>query len=104
MSKQEKILDDLARLAGGAVGILSDARKQAKATVRAGMDQWAQNMDLVPREDFEKVEAMLAESRLQQAALLKRIEELERKIDKPLNDKKASKKTTATRTKKAKSK
>lgn len=82
MSRQEKILDDLARLAGGTVGILGDAKKQAASVLRAHIDEWAQDMDLVPREDFEKLEAMLAQSRQEQDAMNKRIEALEAALNK----------------------
>ncbi len=59
MSKREKILDDIARLAGGAVGLMSDASKHAKENVRIYAHSAAQSIDLVPREDYEALEAIV---------------------------------------------
>lgn len=89
MSKREKILDDIARMAGGTVGLVSDTGKQAREAIRARIDDWAMQMDLVPREDFERLEAMLEKARAEQDALVKRIEELEKHI--PGKTKKAGK-------------
>lgn len=89
MSKRERILDDIARLAGGTVGLISDTGKQAAETARARIDDWAMRMDLVPREDFERLEAMLEKARQEQDSLVKRIEALEKQC--PAPDKKAKK-------------
>lgn len=77
MSKQEKILDDLARLAGGTIGLAGEAKKKAEAALKLRVDEWAQQMDLVPREDFERLEALLVQSRIAQEDLQKRVEALE---------------------------
>lgn len=79
MSSREKIIDDVARVAGGAVGILSDAGREAKAIVRSKVDTLAQDMDLVPREDYEVLESMVEALRSEQDELKKRIEKLEKK-------------------------
>lgn len=80
ISKREKIMDDVARVAGGAAGLLNDAGKHAKDTLRTRIDDIAQDIDLVPREDFERLEAMLIESREEQEKLKKRLSILEDKI------------------------
>jgi BMFP domain-containing protein YqiC len=77
MSAREKIADDIARAAGGAIGLISGAAKQANAALRSRVDDMAQNMNLVPREDFEKLELMLIQSREEQESLKKRVEALE---------------------------
>lgn len=69
----DKVFDDIARMAGGAVSIMSGLTRQAKDEIRARVDEWASRMDLVPREDFERLEIMLAETR-------KRVETLEQKL------------------------
>ncbi len=79
MSSREKIIDDVARVAGGAVGVLSDAGREAKAIVRSKVDTLAQDMDLVPREDYEVLESMVEALRSEQDELKKRIEKLEKK-------------------------
>ncbi len=80
MFKRERILDDIARLAGGSVGVASDIKKSIDDIVRSAIDSKAQDLDLVPRDDFEKLELMLIEAREKQSELERRILELEKKI------------------------
>ncbi len=73
MKPKEKIFDDIARAAGGAVSIVSGMTRQIKDEIRARVDDLATKMDLVPREDFDRLEAMLAETR-------RKVDELEKKL------------------------
>lgn len=82
MQAREKILDDVARVAGGAVSALGTLRRQVKDEVRTRIDELAQRLDLVPREDFERVELMMFKAREEQTNLLKRIEALEAQLGK----------------------
>lgn len=94
---KEKVLDDIARLAGGAASVAGGLGKQVKEEARSRIDDIASRMDLVPREDFERLEEMLKEARLQQEALTKRVEALEGKKTKTASKKPATKaKTKAT--------
>ena len=93
--KPVKILDDLAQMAGGAVSIASNLRTQIHQDIKARVEEMADRLDLVPREDFERLETMLKEYRLTQADLLKRIEKLE-KGSAPTPKKKTPPKTTKT--------
>ncbi len=74
----EKILDDAARIAGGAVGVASDLGKQASEALRAKVDHIAQEMDLVPREDFERLEAVVEALRAECDALKKEVASLKK--------------------------
>ncbi len=74
----EKILDDIAKVAGGGVSILSGVRNQIRGDIQSRIDDLAQRMDLVPREDFERLEAVLIETRRQCEDLKARIESLEK--------------------------
>ncbi len=77
MVSRDKLLDDLARLAGGAATLLGEAGKQANENFRSRIDSFAQGIDLVPRADFERLEVML-ESALAEIKILKaRIDLLE---------------------------
>lgn len=67
MKPDMKILDDIARVAGGAVNILSGMQQQIRDEIRVRMEEAANRMDLVPREDYEilaervkKLEARIA--------------------------------------------
>lgn len=66
-----KILDDIARVAGGAVNILSGLQQQIRDDVRSRFEEMATRMDLVPREDLERAEARIAKLEEQVAALMK---------------------------------
>ena len=50
MVSREKILDDLARVAGGAATLLGEAGKQANESFRNRIDQFAQIIGVVARE------------------------------------------------------
>ena len=68
MGPDPKILDDIAKAAGGAVNILSGMQQQIREEIKTRMDDMAARMDLVPREDLDRAEAMIEKLRKQQAA------------------------------------
>lgn len=102
MRSKERLLDDIAKLAGSAVGSIGQIGGQIKGDLRSRVDDMALRMDLVPREEFERLEAMLSEARLQQADMLKRIEALENR--QKAKDKPAAKTTKTIKEKQAKKK
>ena len=66
MQTQNKLLDDLARVASGAIGVAAGMREEVDARLR---DQFARvlgRMDLVTREEFEAVRAMAIKAREEQ--------------------------------------
>lgn len=79
MTKSNKIFDDIAQLAGSAAGLMNDLRQQMKEDVKSRVDELATKMDLVPREDLERVEALLEKTRKDQETLEKRLAALEAK-------------------------
>lgn len=83
---KEKLFDDLARAAGSAVGAVSGLSRQIKQEIRVRVDEMAQRMDLVPREDFDDLQARFD-------ALEKRVATLE-STSKPAK-KSPAKKTTS---------
>lgn len=82
MQKREKIMDDLAQLAGGTVGVMSGISQNIRAEIKSRVDEIVDRLDLVPRSDLEKLEEMLKQSRLEQEDLKLRIEKLEKKAKK----------------------
>ena len=80
MQTESKILDDLARLVGGAVGAANGARQELEQIIRARMERMLAHMDLVPREEFEAVRAMAIKAREEQEALASRVAALEEKL------------------------
>ncbi|MEM7618002.1 MAG: accessory factor UbiK family protein [Pseudomonadota bacterium] len=72
MSKSNKIIEDITQLAGSAAGLMHDLKTQMHDDVKARVEEIADKMDLVPREDFEKLEAQVAD-------LTERLKQLEDK-------------------------
>jgi len=77
MQVDNKLLDDLARVAGGAFGALSNLREEAEAQMRQQFERILSRMDMVTREEFDAVRAMAAKAREEQEALSERITSLE---------------------------
>jgi BMFP domain-containing protein YqiC len=73
MKNREKVLDDLARLAGGGASIVSGLARNIREDIQSRANDFASNLDLVPREDFERLEAVLLETR-------RRVDEQEARI------------------------
>lgn len=70
-------LDDIAKVAGGAVNVLSGLRAQIESDVKARVEEMAARMDLVPRDDLERVEAQLAKLQKDHKEILARLDALE---------------------------
>lgn len=78
MQSQNRLLDDLAKLATGAIGTLRDARGEVEGRLREQFESILANMDLVTREEFEAVKEMAARAREENEALAARIARLEK--------------------------
>ncbi len=77
MQVDNKLLDDLARVAGGALGALSSLREEAEAQMRQQFERVLSRMDVVGREEHEAVRAMAAKAREEQETLAERVTALE---------------------------
>lgn len=80
MQTNNPFFDDIARVAGGALGALSGVRAELEALVRQQMERLTSGMDLVSREEFETVRAMVAKARQEQETLAARVAELEAQL------------------------
>lgn len=80
MQSQNRIFDDIARVAAGAVGAISGVRDEIEARLRDQLERVLAGMDLVSREEFEAVKAMAAKGREEQERLARRIEVLEARL------------------------
>lgn len=69
MGPDSKIFDDLARVAGGAVNIMSGLQQQIQSDIKSRVDELASRMNLVPREDLERAEARIEKLEKAVAAL-----------------------------------
>jgi len=80
MQSQNRLLDDLARLAGGALGVASGMRGEVEARFREQLERLLAQMDLVTREDFEVVRALAIKAREEQESLAERVAALEAQL------------------------
>jgi BMFP domain-containing protein YqiC len=93
MQSQNRIFDDIAKVAGGALGALGNLKQEIEAMVRQRVERFMAEHDLVTREEFEAVKAMAAEARAEQERLKGQIEALQKtaaKPSKPSPDQKSS--------------
>lgn len=80
MQTQNRILDDLAKMASGAMSGLSGLRHEIEMRGREQIERILARMDLVKREEFEAVKAMAAKAREEQELLAERLAELEKRL------------------------
>ena len=80
MQTDNRLLDDLARMANGALNTLSSLREEIESRVRERVERMLADMDMVPREEFEAVKAMAQTARSEQEDLAARLAELERRM------------------------
>jgi BMFP domain-containing protein YqiC len=76
---QNKLFDDLAKLATGAAGTLHGVKAELEGAVRQRVERLLSDMDLVTREEFEAIKAMALEARRENEALKARLDALEGK-------------------------
>jgi BMFP domain-containing protein YqiC len=81
MQTENRLLDDLARMANGALNTLSGLRDEVENRVRERVERMLADMDMVPREEFDAVKAMAQKARAEQEDLAAKVAELERRIE-----------------------
>ena len=84
MQTDKRILDDLARLAGGALGAFSGLKTETEAFIRDQLERILSRMDLVRRDEFDAVKAMAAKAREENDVLSQRLALLEALQTKPI--------------------
>lgn len=80
MQTGKRIFDDLARVASGAAGAAGAVRDEMESMVRDRLQSVLDSMDLVRREDFEAVQEMAQNARMEQERLEARIAALEARL------------------------
>ena len=80
MQTENRLFDDLARMANGALNTLSGLREEIENRVRERVERMLADMDMVPREEFDAVKAMAQKARAEQEDLVVKVGELERRI------------------------
>ena len=80
MQTDSHILDDVARVATGAMGAASGLKGELDALVKRRLETILARMDLVPRDEFDAVKEMAAKARSEGEALAERVAELEARL------------------------
>lgn len=80
MQTQNRLLDDLARVTTGALGVAAGMRGEIEARLRDQFERVLSRMDLVTREEFDAVKAMAAKARAEQETLHERLAALEAEL------------------------
>ena len=80
MQTDSHLLDDVARVATGAMGAASGLRSELDALVKRQLERIVARMDLVPRDEFDAVAAMAAKARSESEELAERVARLEARL------------------------
>ena len=80
MQTDNRLFDDLAKVANGALHTMSGMRDEIENRMRERVERWLGDMDMVPREEFDAIKAVAQKARAEQEALSARVEALEKRI------------------------
>ena len=80
MQSQNRLLDDLARVASGAVGALVGVRDEMEELFRQRLERYLAEAEMVPRDEFETLKAVAVQAREAQEVLEARVAALEAEI------------------------
>ncbi len=81
MQTNTRLFDDLARLATGALGTAQGVKTEWENLFRQRLEKIIANMDLVTREEFDAVKAMVVLAREENELLKERLAELEARLN-----------------------
>ncbi len=93
MQTDNRILDDLAKVATSALGTLQGVRGEVEDRMRAQFERVLAGMEIVTREEFDVVRAMAAAARTENEELRARLDALEAKRATPAKKTAAKKKS-----------
>jgi len=80
MQTDNRLLDDMAKAATGALGSLAGLRHEIEMRVQQQLERLLGRMNLVSREEFETMKAVAQAAREQQIKLERRLREIEARL------------------------
>ena len=80
MQSENRLLDDLAKIAGGAFSSFSTLKDEAEARLHEKLEKILVRMDLVKRDEFEAVQAMAIRAREENETLATQLEEIKAQL------------------------
>lgn len=80
MQTENRLFDDIARMANGALNTLSGLRDEIETRVKERVERLLADMDLITREEFDATRDMAQKARTEQEDLARRVATLERRV------------------------
>lgn len=80
MQTDNRLFDDLAKVANGALHTMSGVRDELETRLRERVERWLSDMDMVPREEFEAIKSVAQKARSEQEKLVLKVEALESRL------------------------
>lgn len=80
MQINNRFIDDLARVAAGALGVAAGVRDEVEALLRARFERYLSDLSLVTREEFDAARDMAVRARESEEKLAVRLADLERRV------------------------
>ena len=80
MQINNRFIDDLARVASGALGVAAGVRDEVEALLRSRFERYLTDLSLVTREEFDAAKDLAARARENEDKLAQRLAELERRV------------------------
>jgi BMFP domain-containing protein YqiC len=77
MQSQNRLFNDLARVASGAAGALAGVRTEMEEAFRQKLERYLAEADMVPRDEFDAIKAVAVKAREAQEELEARVAALE---------------------------
>lgn len=81
-----RLIDEIARLATDAAAVADGARREVETAVRAQIERLLSEANVVPREEFEAVKEMAVRAADELEVLRRRVDELEARLDATLKE------------------
>lgn len=80
MQTNNRLLHDVAKVAGGAASALSGLKQEVDVLVRQQVERIAADLELITREEFDAVRDMAARARAEQERLEHKVAALEQRL------------------------
>ena len=96
MQSKNRLFDDIAKVANSAAGTLAGMKEEIENMVRHRVESLLTDMNMVNRDEFDAVKAMVSKSRIEQ----ERLEEKLKKLEASLNENRSPPQRRKQRTKK----
>lgn len=82
MQTRNRIFDDIAKVANSTVGTFAGLKEEVEGLIRARIESFITELDLVTREDFNTAMAVAVKAREEQEKLEKKVARLEKEVKK----------------------